>query len=55
MFRVGLITKDNKTLSENFDKRDDCDIWILEQDEKHGVKKAIILNQETNEREIINF
>jgi hypothetical protein len=55
MFRVGLVTKEGKIISENFDTRDDCDTWILEQDEKLGIRKAIIYNKEAKDREIINF
>lgn len=56
MFRVAMnIKNDVIPHSKNFDTREECDMWILEMDEKFGVKKAIIQNKETYEREVINF
>ncbi len=55
MFRVGISTKDGQILSENFSTREKCDIYILEIDEQYGVKKAVIVNTNTEEREIINL
>jgi len=55
MFRVALIIREGTSKGNNFETREECDIWILEIDEEFGVKKAMIQNKETGEREIINF
>ena len=55
MFRVGVTTKEGKVVAENFNNKNEADEWVLEMEEKVGITKAIILNKETKEREIINF
>jgi len=55
-WRAGLITKNGESIAKNFDSKEDADIWVLEQAEKVGIKKAIIVNKENiKDREIINF
>ena len=55
MYRVGITTLKGVTISRKFQTREKADEWILEVAEKEGVKKAIILNKETKEREFISF
>ena len=55
MYRVGIVKTDGDIISQNFKTKSECDEWILLQTEECEVKKAIISNKETNEREIINF
>jgi len=51
MFRVALLTKKGKYLSKNFRNKDKVDTWILELDEKEGVKRFRIMDK--NKKEVI--
>jgi hypothetical protein len=56
MFRVAMLLKNGEQIAENFETKDQCDTWILENMEKHEIKKAIIANKENiKERWIENF
>ena len=55
MFRVGIVKTDGDIISQNFETKSECDEWILLQTEKCEIKKAVISNKETKEREIIIF
>ena len=55
MYHVGLITKSGEILGKDFQTRPEADEWILNIDIEKGVKRADIRNDETNEREKIEF
>lgn len=56
MWRAGVTTIDSKTFAENFNTKDEADLWVLEQAETVGIKKSIVVNkEETKERYIINW
>jgi hypothetical protein len=52
MFRVSILKANSKVVGKNFNTREQCDEYILSFE---NVKKAIILNKETKEKEIIKF
>jgi len=52
MFRVAIILKSGEHFAENFEKREQCDEFILKHKE---VKRAMILNKETGKIENIKF
>ena len=55
MWRACVTTKDGKAKGENFNTKEEADLWVLEQAEE-GIKKAIIVNKkDIKQREIINF
>ena len=53
MFRVGIVKKDGEVISKNFNDKGSAETWILEQ--TNIIKKAVLLNIETKEREIMEF
>lgn len=55
MWRVGVVTKKGDSIAQNFSTKDEADLWVLDQAEKKGIKKAIIINKKTNEREVLDF
>jgi len=56
MYRVGIVTKTGNIYSKNFVKKEQCEDFILEESEKHELKKAIIIEKsDIKNREIINF
>jgi len=53
IYRVALLTKSGQNKSKNFDTKEEAQDYILNIAEKEGVKRGIILNKDTGEREII--
>ena len=51
-FRVALVTKSGQNKSENFNTKEEAQDYILNIAEKEGVKRAVLLNKKTGEREI---
>ena len=49
MFRVSIISKLGNAFSFNAEKREDIDTFLLEIDEKEGLKLYRIIIKETNE------
>ena len=54
-YRVVLTTKDKIPVSKNFDTREECDEWILEQDDKYGVRIGWIKDFMEDRREFVDF
>ncbi len=52
MYRVSLLTKTGQNKSENFNTKPEAQDYILDIAEKEGVKRAVLLNKTTGEREI---
>lgn len=50
-FRVGIITKDKdlKTISNNFNTKEEVDNFVLEIAERFGVKYYKVIDRETKE------
>lgn len=56
MWRAGVTTKKGKVYAENFNTKDEADLWILEQADKVGIKKSIVVNKEDiHERDIVDW
>jgi hypothetical protein len=55
MLHVGLITKTGEIIGKDCLTRAEADNFILELNERVGVKRADIHNIETNEREKVEF
>ena len=54
MYRVGIVNNNGKVYSQNFETKKEVDDFVLNEAEK-GIKKAVILNKKTQEKELINF
>lgn len=48
MYRVVALTDKGNYLGKNFDTKDEVDTWILELDEKDGIKRFRIMDKTTN-------
>jgi len=47
MYRVGIVLKDGTIPpGENFETKEECELWVLERMEKMDIKKAIIVNKD---------
>jgi len=56
MFRVALSKKNGEIVSENFETKDEAELWILEMEETQQLKTAMIANSENKkDRSIIKF
>lgn len=44
-WRAGVTKINGDTEAQNFDSREDAELWVLEQVEK-GIKKSIIVNRD---------
>jgi len=56
MWRAGITTKDSRTIAQNFNTKDEADMWVLEQAETVCIKKSIVVNKEDiKDRYIINW
>ena len=47
MYRAIVLTNKGEYLSKNFKTKDEVDTWILELDEKDGLKRFRIMDKET--------
>jgi hypothetical protein len=54
-YRVGILTKQGNILGQTFQTRAEVDDYILQINEKEGVKRADIINQDTKEREKVEL
>lgn len=52
-YRVGIVTQEGQVIAKNFSSKDECEDWVLEQGESIGIKKAIMINKKTMQKEII--
>ena len=52
-YRVGIVTQDGEVIAKNFSTKDECEDWVLEQGELIGIKRAVLLNKRTKQREYI--
>jgi len=48
-FRVGIITKNKQTLSNNFNSKEEVDNFVLEIAERFGVKYYKVIDKQTRE------
>ena len=48
MYRAGIIKINGETEAQNFDSKEDAEIWVLEQVDE-GIKKSIIVNKDNIE------
>jgi len=51
-YRVALVTKSGKTKSKNFNTKSKAEDYILNIATKEGIKRAVLLNRDTKEREV---
>ena len=55
-WRVGVVTKEGKIYSKNFHTKEECEEYVLEESEKHELKRVVILEKgNIKDREVINF
>lgn len=56
MFRVAILLKNGEQKANNFDTKEECETWILENMEKLELKKSIIVSKDNiQERYFENF
>ena len=48
-FRVGIVTKNKQTLSNNFNTKEEVDDFVLEIAERFGVKHYKVIDRQTKE------
>ncbi len=52
MYRISLLTKSGQYKNKNCNTKEQAQDYILNIAEKEGVKRAVLLNKDTGEREI---
>jgi hypothetical protein len=56
MFRCGIILKNGEYKADNFDTKEKCETWILENMEISELKKSVIVNKNNiSERYVERF